>query len=130
MRSAALVAVSLSMLAKRGYQSSQSASQQISREQQDPRKSLKGLPSWHQTTCRVEKTGLFADRGFGKPCLPAKNWGVEENGEDDEFSFYPQKQRLLLRKWEVTRAKAWFTKSMFFSSLIHCTNLVHYTPPN
>ena len=67
---------------------------------------------------------------FGKPCfcpLP-KRGRFDENGENDEFAFYPLKTRASLltppRSTKMTnmagftQAKAWFRKSRVCSSLI------------
>ena len=69
------------------------------------------------------------NRVFGKPCfcpLP-KRGHFDENGENDEFAFYPLKTRVwLLRPPKttkmtkmagVTQEKAWFRKSLVCSSL-------------
>ena len=57
-----------------------------------------------------------------------KRGRFDENGENDEFAFYPMKTRAsLLRPPKatkmtkmagVTQEKAWFRKSRFYSSLI------------
>ena len=66
------------------------------------------------------------NRVFGKPCfcpLP-KRGHFDENGENDEFAFYPLKTRVwLLRPPKttkmagVTQEKAWFRKGRVCSSL-------------
>ena len=74
------------------------------------------------------------NRVFGKPCfcpLP-KRGRFDENGENDEFAFYPLKTRFwLLRPPKttkmtkmagVTQEKAWFRKGRVCSSL----NQIHY----
>ena len=77
-------------------------------------------------------TSLFrgrTNRVFGKPCfcpLP-KRGRFDENGENDEFAFYPLKTRVwLLRPPKttkmtkmagVTQEKAWFRKGRVCSSL-------------
>ena len=62
------------------------------------------------------------NRVFGKPCFcPLPERGrFDENGENDEFAFYPPKTRVLLvrpptttkmtKMAGVTQAKAWFRK--------------------
>ena len=70
------------------------------------------------------------NRVFGKPCfctLP-KRGRFDENGENDEFAFYPLKTRVSLlrppqttkmtKMADVTQEKAWFRKSRACSSLI------------
>ena len=60
------------------------------------------------------------NRVFGKPCLcPVPKRGrFDENGENDEFEFYPLKTRASLlrppkmtKMTKITQAKAWFRKS-------------------
>ena len=63
---------------------------------------------------------------LGKPCfypLP-KRGRLDENGENDEFAFYPLKTRASLLKppktTKIAKATAWFRKSRLCSSLICC----------
>ena len=83
---------------------------------------------------KMEHFGPFCrgrtNRVFGKPCfcpLP-KRGRFDENGENDEFAFYPLKKRVSLlrppqttkmtKMADVTQEKAWFRKSRVCSSLI------------
>ena len=76
------------------------------------------------------KGGGSTNRVFGKPCfcpLP-KRGHFDENGENDEFAFYPLKTRVWLLRFPktmkmtkmagVTQEKAWFRKGRVCSSLI------------
>ena len=85
--------------------------------------------STHALQCQAFTRGR-TNRVFGKPCLcPLPKTGrFDENGENDEFAFYPLKTRVwLLRPPEsetkttkmagVTQEKAWLRKGRVCSSL-------------
>ena len=85
---------------------------------------------WHLVTSRPLIRGS-TNSVFGKPCfgpLP-KRGCLDENGENDEFAFYPLNTRVwLLRPPKttkmtkmagVTQEKAWFRKGQVCSSLTY-----------
>ena len=92
-------------------------------------------PSPGDIRCRRFRGGT--NRVFGKPCfcpLP-KRGRFDENGENDEFAFYPLKTRVALlrppkttkmtKMAGVTREKAWFRKNLVcsFLTIVHITYL-------
>ena len=95
-------------------------------EQETPQEAFPGyFTTLYFTILYLARGGT--NRVFGKPCLcPCQNRGrFDENGENDEFAFYPLKTRAsLLRPPKtpkmtkmagVTQAKAW---GLFFPDLL------------
>ena len=66
---------------------------------------------------RVVKTVVLGNGGFGKRwfCLLPKTRDFDENGENDEFAFYTQKQGVLvLRSPKMTKMVGHSGKTMVY----------------